>query len=145
MKTTERFGVSFEPELLSAFDREIKEAGYNCRSEALRDLVRDWLGERQLRQGSGNAVATLTIIYEHERRDVVRRFTKLGHAHYSEIISTIHIHLDPHHCLEVLLLRGPVKRVQGLVDRLCALKGVKQGKVNLISLNGYRDRERRHK
>lgn len=137
----ERFGVSFEPELVAEFDREIRAAGYTCRSEALRDLVRRWLGERRLHQGSGPAVAALALVYEHDRRDVVRRLTRLGHEHYTEIISTIHIHLDPHHCLEVLLLRGPVRRIQRLADRLSALKGVEQGSVSLISLNCWKKEE----
>ncbi len=131
----ERFGVSFEPGLFAEFDREIRAAGYTCRSEALRDLVRRWLAERRLRQGSGPAVAALALVYEHDRRDVVRRLTRLGHEHYTEIISTIHIHLDPDHCLEVLLLRGPVRRIQALADRLSALKGVEQGMVSMIALN----------
>uniref|UniRef100_A0A7C1T264 Putative nickel-responsive regulator n=1 Tax=candidate division WOR-3 bacterium TaxID=2052148 RepID=A0A7C1T264_UNCW3 len=130
----ERFGVSFDFELLKAFDHEIGRAGYTCRSEALRDLVRRWLAERHLYRGRGSAVAALALVYEHDRRDVVRRLTRLGHEHYTEIISTLHIHLDPHHCLEVLLLRGPVRRIQALADRLSALKGVEQGSVSMIAL-----------
>lgn len=133
--TTDRFGVSFDSGLLQAFDREIRRAGYTCRSEAMRDLVRRWLAERRLREGSGPAVAALALVYNHDRRDVVRRLTRLGHEHYTEIISTLHIHLDPRHCLEVLLLRGPVHRIQTLADRLSALKGVEQGSISLISLN----------
>ncbi len=134
----ERFGISVEPQLLADFDAEIKRAGYSCRSEAIRDLIRSWLASRRLQAGAGRAVAALAIAYEHERRDVVRRLTRLGHRHYSEIISTVHIHLDPHHCLEVLLLRGPVKKIQALADRLSALKGVEQGKVSMITLNNKR-------
>ncbi len=130
----ERFGVSFEPELLAAFDRAIKTAGYPCRSEAVRDLVRRWLTERKLRTGKGEAVGTLTFVYDHERRDVVRRLTHFGHQHYTEIIASIHIHLDPNRCLEVLFLRGETQRIQALADQLQALKGVKQGSISIFAL-----------
>ncbi len=136
-----RFGVSFEADLFQQFNEEIRRAGYNCRSEALRDLARRWLAERRLRQGNGAAVAALALIYDHKRRDVIRRLTRLGHEHYTEIISSLHIHLDPHHCLEVLLLRGPVRRIQILADRLSALKGVEQGKVSMILLDQIKPSE----
>jgi CopG family nickel-responsive transcriptional regulator len=135
----ERFGVSIEPELLTQFDIEIKKAGYSCRSEAVRHLIRSWLSVRQLQTGDGQVVAALAIVYDHERRDVVRKLTRLGHRHYSEIISSIHIHLDPHHCLEVLLLRGQIKKIQALAEHLSALKGVEQGKVSMITLDNRKE------
>jgi|UniRef100_A0A7V3PSE8 CopG family nickel-responsive transcriptional regulator len=133
----ERFGISMEPQLLAQFDAELKKAGYSCRSEAVRDLIRSWLASRQLLIREGNAVAALAIAYEHEHRDVVRRLTRIGHRHYAEILFSVHIHLDSHHCLEVLLLRGPVKRIQALADRLSALKGVEQGRVSMIPVNHH--------
>ncbi len=130
----QRFGVSFESDLIAEFDREIAAAGYSCRSEALRDLARRWLAERRLRRGEGEAVAALAFIYNHEQRDITRRLNQLGHQFYHEIVNSIHIHLDEHRCLEVLILRGRAGEIQRLADRLSAIKGVEQGRVCLIGL-----------
>ncbi len=133
-KGVKRFGISFEPELLANFDRERKIAGYNSRSKAIVDLARRWLGERKLKTGRGKVVAVLTFIYDHERRDVVRKLTQLGHKHYPQIVTSLHIHLDHKNCLETLLLNGENQRIQALADQLRSLKGIKQSGVNIFAL-----------
>ncbi len=130
----QRFGVSFESDLIAEFDKEIAAAGYSCRSEALRDLARLWIAERRLRRGEGEIGAALAFIYSHEQRDVTRRLNQLGHQFYQEVVTSIHIHLDEERCLEVLILRGRAQEIQRLADRLSAIKGVEQGRVCLIGL-----------
>ncbi len=141
--SVQRFGVAFENDLIGEFDKEIAAAGYGSRSEALRDLVRLWLAERRLRSGEGKAVASLAFIYHHERRDISRRLNQLGHQFYHEIVNSIHIHLDEHRCLEVLILRGRAQELQRLADRLSAIKGVEQGRVCLIGLPEKRQHKKR--
>lgn len=133
-KEAERFGVSFEPDLLKKFDREIAAAGYECRSEALRDLARQWLSSRQLKQGKGPAFGVLAIVFNHQRRQVSKRLTRLGHKFFAEVVTTVHIHLDEHNCLEALILRGKAQEIQQLADQMRALKGVEQGGIVLLEL-----------
>lgn len=136
LKNTEagRFGVSFERILLQRFDREIAAAGYECRSEALRDLVRQWISERQLKRDDGSAVGAVVFVFNHERREVIKRLTRLGHKFYAEVVTTVHIHLDKQNCLEVIILRGKAKEIQALANRLRALKGVEQGGLVVLGL-----------
>lgn len=122
-----RFGISLDAKLLAQFDRIIARKGYTNRSEAIRDLIRDSLVREQWEVGSEQAVGTITLVYNHEVPDLADTLTALQHAHYKIIVSALHIHLDPHHCLEVLVLRGKSKDLKAIADRLIGTRGVKHG------------------
>ena len=124
-----RFGVSLDEKLLREFDRLIVRKGYPNRSEAIRDLIREALVREQWEVGTETAVGTITLVYDHETRDLADKLTDLQHAHYETIVSTLHVHLDAHHCLEVLVLRGRGKDVVGMGEGLVSTKGVKYGKL----------------
>ncbi|HUO41276.1 MAG TPA: hypothetical protein VMU34_27085 [Mycobacterium sp.] len=49
------------------------------------------------------------------------------------IVSTLHVHLDHHNCLEVLVVRGKAPLVKRIADELIAAKGVKHGKATVTS------------
>jgi CopG family transcriptional regulator, nickel-responsive regulator len=122
-----RFGVSLEEHLLAQFDRLIARRGYTNRSEAIRDLIRESMVREQWELGSGEVVGTLTLVYNHDVRDLTDKLTDLQHAHYKVIVSGLHVHLDSHHCLEVLVLRGRAKELKTIADRLIGTRGVKHG------------------
>ena len=122
-----RFGVSLDERLLAKFDRLIGGKGYANRSEAIRDLIRESLVREQWELGNVDAVGTLTLVYDHETRELEERLTELQHAHYRAIVSTLHVHLDAHHCLEVLVLRGKAALLKSIADRLIGTRGVKHG------------------
>ncbi len=122
-----RFGVSLDEQLLAKFDRLIGRKGYANRSEAIRDLIRGSLVREQWELGDADTVGTLTLVYDHETRELGERLTELQHAHYQAIVSTLHVHLDPHHCLEVLVLRGKATLLKTIADRLIGIRGVKHG------------------
>ena len=127
MPVITRFGVSLDEKLLRQFDRLIDRKGYANRSEAIRDLIRDSLVREQWDLGDADAVGTLTLVYDHGTRELEDRLTELQHAHYREIVSALHVHLDPHHCLEVLVLRGKASVLKAVGDRLIGTRGVKHG------------------
>ena len=124
-----RFGVSIEPELLKKFDKIIKTEGYINRSEALRDMIRKNIIFEKNKDPNVNAIGTLTIIYDHHSGNLTNRLLGLQHDHHNEILSTTHIHIDHHNCLEVLVLKGKTVRIQKLADNLKALKGIKHGEL----------------
>lgn len=122
-----RFGVSLDEKLLRQFDRLIVRKGYANRSEAIRDLIRETLVREQWELGAEDAVGTITLVYDHDTRDLSDKLTDLQHAHYESIVSTLHVHLDAHHCLEVLVLRGTARSLKEIADRLIGTRGVKHG------------------
>ncbi len=127
MSGVTRFGVSLDAKLLAQFDKVIARKGYTNRSEAIRDLIRDRLVREQWELGTDQVVGTLTLVYNHDVRDLSDKLTDLQHAHYKAIVSALHVHLDPHHCLEVLVLRGKAKELKAIADRLIGTRGVKHG------------------
>jgi len=129
VKKITRFGVSIEPELLKKFDKIIKKEGYTNRSEALRDMIRKNLIFEKNKDPNVNAIGTLTIIYDHHSGNLTNKLLGLQHDHHNEILSTTHIHIDHHSCLEVLVLKGKTGRIQKLADNIKALKGIKHGEL----------------
>jgi CopG family transcriptional regulator, nickel-responsive regulator len=127
-----RFGVSLEKALLDRFDDLIRERQYTNRSEALRDLIRRELVQREWREGRDVAGA-ITLIYDHHKRDLLSKVTDTQHAFQQVIISTQHIHLDHHNCLEIVAARGKADEVQRLADALTSIKGVRHGTLSMSS------------
>jgi CopG family nickel-responsive transcriptional regulator len=129
MGNTVRFGISLDEKLLESFDELIEEKRYMNRSEAIRDLIRASLVENQVASADAEVVGTVTLVYNHHVRDLSDKLTEHQHAHHDQIISALHIHLDAHNCLEVLVVRGPTRDVKRIADELIGVKGVKHGKL----------------
>lgn len=129
MTTLERFGVSMEEELLRRFDELIDERGYQSRSEAIRDLIRQELVKEEWTDPSAEVAATLTIVYEHHEHELSNVLTEMQHQYHSYILCTTHIHLDPHNCLEVIILKGASEKVKTIANALISTRGVKHGQL----------------
>lgn len=131
----QRFGVSIDSNLLAKFDQSITSNGYTNRSEAIRDLIRDYLVEEEWRNNEGNtaegqaAVGTVTLIYNHHIREMADKLTDMQHQYHEQIISVLHVHLDAHNCLEVLVVKGAKAEIQSIAGRLSSTKGVKHCKL----------------
>jgi CopG family nickel-responsive transcriptional regulator len=129
-----RFGISIDQQLLEQYDRLIADKGYGNRSEAIRDLIRNALIEQQVNHDDDRAtVGTVTLVYDHHTRDLSEKLTEHQHAHHDAIVSTLHVHLDAHHCLEVIVVRGSAAQVRRLADELIGTRGVKHGKLVLTT------------
>ena len=130
-----RFGVSIERGLLERFDRLCGRLGYRTRSEALRDLIRDQLGQQGWQDEAAWVCGAITIVYRHDRHAAARALVELGHGAVDCVVSTLHVHLDADWCMEALVLRGPAARVRALVERVDALKGLIHGRFSLVALD----------
>ena len=125
-----RFSIAIPEELLAAFDAQIARGGGPAnRSEAIRDLIRASLVKDELRRPDAEVIGSLTMIYGHHTGDLTRRLDAVQHDYTAEIVSTMHVHLDHHNCLEILALRGQGSRVYELADKLLGLRGVKHGEL----------------
>ncbi|MFA6548620.1 MAG: nickel-responsive transcriptional regulator NikR [Candidatus Margulisiibacteriota bacterium] len=129
MSMTKRFGVSIPDELLAKLDKLAKKKGYSNRSEVLRDLVRDRFVDEEWESGNAEVVGTVTLVYNHHVHDLSDKLADLQHSHFKNIVSTTHIHLDAHNCLEVMVVRGKSQKVKEISDQLISTKGVKHGKL----------------
>lgn len=133
MARTVRFGVAMDDDLLGKFDRVIDSKGYENRSEAIRDLVRNLLVEEEWAAGAEETVGTITLVYDHHVHDLQDTLTDLQHDLHEAIISTVHVHLDAHNCLEVLIVKGKSGDIKAAADRLIGTKGVKHGRLTMTT------------
>jgi len=124
-----RFGVSIPQGLAGAFDERIQRRGYRTRSEAIRDIMREYIVNEAWESDRGEVVGTVTIVYDHGRRELTHVLTEPQHHFQRAIACTTHVHLDEHNCLEVIVLRGKAAHVRIIADRLISTKGVKHGKL----------------
>jgi CopG family nickel-responsive transcriptional regulator len=125
-----RFGIAMDDELLTRFDALVERRGTAAnRSEAVRDLVRDALVDAEWEDASGEIVGTITMVFDHHASDLQGKLDALQHAHHERIVSAMHVHLDAHNCLEVIVVRGTSSQVRAIADGLLGTKGVKHGKL----------------
>ena len=130
-----RFSVAMPEDLLIRFDTLVAKRGLaKNRSEVVRDLVRDALIEEECGIPGVEVVGSLTITYDHHSSDLQEKLHSIQHDYFESIISTTHIHLDQHACLEVIILRGETTLVQDLSHMILGTKGVKNGKLVLTTI-----------
>ncbi len=128
-----RFGISLENTLLERFDGLINKKGYPSRSEAIRDLIRDSLVTEEWETYTTETVGTITLVYSHDTKELTDSLTDLQHNYHQAIVSAMHIHLDDHNCLEVIVVKGKAKDIKSIADRLIGTKGVKHGKLTVTT------------
>ncbi len=128
-----RFSISMDAGLARMLDALAKEKGYANRSQAVSDMVRAAWVEHGGERGSHEIAGTITLVYDHHKRDLQSTLTDIQHDHEGLIISTLHVHLDHHNCLEVLAVRGKADDVRHIADRLIAVKGVIHGKLTVTT------------
>ncbi len=138
-KNIVRFGVSIEEKLLGRFDSLITEKGYVNRSEAIRDLIRDMLVAQQIEDPEAESFGTLTMVYNHHHGDISDKLNNVQHDYFENIISTTHIHLDAHNCLEVIILKGKAGQLKAIADLILSIKNVKHGKFVIASTESNLD------
>lgn len=129
-----RFGVSLDSSLLEKFDTLISKKAYPNRSEAIRDLIRDNLVKEEWEYGNRETVGSISIVYSHDRRELTDTLTDLQHHFSKSIVASLHVHLDEHNCLEVIVVKGKGTDIKMIADRLIGTKGVMHGKLSLTTM-----------
>ncbi len=126
----QRLTITVDEDLVSQLDRMIAERGYQNRSEAMRDLARAGMRQSIEESGdTGNCVAALVYVYDHNSRELSRRLTNIFHDHHHLAHSAMHVHLDHGSCMEIAVLRGDEAQVRHLADHVIAERGVRHGRL----------------
>jgi CopG family nickel-responsive transcriptional regulator len=132
-ETVSRFSLSMPAGLVRQLDQMVKAKGYVNRSQAVADMVSAHLVEVQGEEGEREIAGTITLVYDHHKRNVQALLTDIQHDHQEVIIATLHVHLDHHNCMEVLAVRGKAGVVRLVADQLIAARGVKHGKLTVTT------------
>ncbi|MFB6214263.1 MAG: nickel-responsive transcriptional regulator NikR, partial [Candidatus Bipolaricaulia bacterium] len=114
--------------LLKRFDRMIEERSYDNRSEAIRDMIRDRLVEREWVEDD-EVMGVVTLLYDHHKRNLSDKLTHRQHHFHDLIVSTTHLHVDQDNCLELIAVQGKGREVKEVADKLISTKGVVHGKL----------------
>ena len=123
--------VSLPTELLEELDAVLGEQKSATRSEVLRQAVRSYLNEyKKLDELRGNLIATISVLYE--KQDKNEELFRLQHEFSDMITAYLHSHLTETSCLEVMVIKGPSKRLKQLIDGLKANKPVTQIKFSVM-------------
>lgn len=141
MREVVRFGVSVEADLLELFDAYCKRKGFNNRSDALRQCIRKELQEDTLDNTDAHVSGVLSLIYDHHNSDLPRKLTALQHEVHDLVMTSIHVHLDRLHCLEVMILKGQNSKVNDLANKLSSVRGVLQGDLSISCVEALSPQE----
>jgi CopG family transcriptional regulator, nickel-responsive regulator len=123
-----RTGLSLERNLLERFDQAISRKGYQNRSEAVRDLIREYLVQEEASENK-TIVGTLTMVYDHHRPRLSEKLIHAQHHAQAMVLAATHVHLDHDNCLEVVIMKGKSGDVRKLGDQLLSLRGVNHGRL----------------
>ncbi len=127
-----RLSFALEDELLEQFEELVERTGYANRSEFIRDLIRARLVEEDWKAGE-EALGTITMIYDHERRNLSQKLTAVQHHHHDAVLATTHVHLDAHTCAEMIMVRGKAGMIEEMASSLRQQKGVYHAALSMSS------------
>lgn len=133
-QTVARFSISIPNDLAEQLDQMVEKRGYKNRSQAVAEMVRSQLAGFKAEIGTERMAGTLSLVYDYRKRNLQTTLSAIQHKYYLAIVASMHVHLEHHNYLEVLLLQGPVKQLHSLVDEIATCKGVKSAKLQLTDV-----------
>lgn len=132
MPRVDRFSVSLDTELLAAFDRYITQRGYENRSEAVRDLIRELLVTSRTEGDDAAVAAVLTVAVDHREGEALDRVRRCLVDCDDVVVGSMHVPIDAHRDQVVIALKGPSQRTRQLADKIQALRGVTHGHYHAV-------------
>jgi CopG family nickel-responsive transcriptional regulator len=128
-----RFSVSLPAGLLDELDEMVQRRGFQSRSQAVAALARDGLVELQAELGTKSMAGTINLVYDYRTRNLQTRLMAIQHKYYLMVVSSMHVHLEHYHYLEVLLVQGAPRKLRELANEMATCKGVKYCKLQLAA------------
>lgn len=128
-----RISISLAEDLLIDLDLMVANRGFESRSQALSDMINHHLIEHKRQMGDEIMAGTITLLYDHSTRGLQKQLADLQHHYIDEVISSLHVHLMHNQTMEVILVQGPAGKVQRIADEMITLRGVINGKMQLMA------------
>lgn len=128
-----RISVSLPEDLLTELDAMVVGRGFESRSQAISDMINQQLVEHKRECGDELMAGTITLLYDHSTRGLQKQLADLQHQYIDEVISSLHVHLMHHQTMEVILVQGPVLKLQMIADEMITLRGVITGRMQLMA------------
>ena len=128
-----RISVSLPPKLLDELDQMVVSRGFGSRSHALSEMVSSGLAEHQRQLGEEVMVGNITLHYDRTVPGLQRQLADLQFQYIDEVISSLHVQLSHQQVMEVILVQGQAKRLQGIADEMATRRGVIVGRLQLLA------------
>jgi CopG family nickel-responsive transcriptional regulator len=128
-----RISISLPEELLTDLDEMVERRGFESRSQAIGDMINQHVVEHKREFGDEVMAGTITLLYDHSTRGLQKQLADLQHSYIDEVISSLHVHLMHHQTMEVILVQGPVLRLQQIADEMITQRGVITGRLQLMA------------
>lgn len=132
-KLVDRISISLPEDLHAELDLMVAERGFDSRSQAIKDMLRQHLVEHKTQTGNQVMVGTITLLYNNATKGLQKTLADLQYKHLDEVISSLHVHLEDNQTMEVILVQGPVQTLQKIGNAMITQRGVITGKLQLIS------------
>ncbi|GAB4240944.1 MAG: CopG family ribbon-helix-helix protein [Candidatus Methylacidiphilales bacterium] len=129
----ERVSLSLPREVLTGLDEWSRRRGFESRSQAVASLIRQGLLEERQEDPEAIMAGSVTLFFRQDKPGLLEELAQLKREYLDEVISTLQVQLAGQHLMEVLLVQGPVRRLQEFADHLVTLKGIKTGRLILTS------------
>ena len=127
-----RFSISVEDDILKLVDDQVREGFYPNRSDALRAMIRAQAVHQEV-EGHHDMIGIVGVVYDHHKPNLVNKLLHVQHDTQAEILGSQHQHLDHHHCLESILVRGKAKELEKLKKSVQSIRGIKYASLQVIS------------
>ena len=119
-----RLSFSIENSLCEKLEKMVDEKGYKNRSEFIRDMIREKIVSEEWEDNHHEVVATITLIFDHHKRELSNKLTELQHSHHQVVLASTHVHLTREICAEMIMVKGSPGEVKKLANSLQQQRGV---------------------
>jgi CopG family nickel-responsive transcriptional regulator len=127
-----RISISLPDDLQTELDLMVTARGFESRSQAINDMLRQHLAEHKRDKGNEVMAGTITVLYNNATRGLQKTMADLQYRYLDEVISSLHVHLADNKTMEVILVQGPAQTVQTIANEIIAIRGVITGKLQLM-------------
>ena len=128
-----RISISLPENLLGDLDRMVEARGFESRSQAVNDMLHQFLLEHKCDQGDDIMVGIVALFYKNSVPGLQKQLADLQFQYIDEVVSSLHVHLMHNQTMEVILVQGPARKLQMIADEMTSRRGVTSGKMHLIA------------
>ena len=126
-----RISITVPEKTVDALDQKIVDQHYESRSQAIVDMINKHLIADQ-EQRNEVMVGTFTLLYDASSTALRIQLLDLQQQFLEQVVSSLHIQLDDHKILEVMILQGISSELKVISQHFSALKGVIKGHLELM-------------
>jgi CopG family transcriptional regulator, nickel-responsive regulator len=128
----QRISISLPAEVFRDLDEMVTERGLENRSKAIAEMIAHFVLQRRQSSEEDPVMAGLiALVYDEGKGHLVNRLFELERQYVDEVISSLHVQLEDHHRMEVMVVQGPVSTLREITDKILACHGVTSCKLTL--------------